>query len=607
MQKYNNYLINQTCFNIFFKQFIYLIKIYDNPYCYVSFTTRYMNFLNKTLFFFFYLFLGTILLCNAQTNSLELYIEINETVPEEVSQKITNPSVFNDYNSILEHLEQIVSSTQEQGYLNSRIVAVENLETNKIKAILYIGEKTNEITVTFNKDDFSKKEISTISIQVTDSSFTIPISKVEKSILILQQLKTEKGDPFASLQLTEFEKKKEGLAARLLLETQNKRIIDSIIIKGYEKLPVSFVKYYAGLKKGIIFSEKKIKEKNTILNSLFFLNSIKPPEVLFKKEKTQVYLYFEKRKNNTFDGILGFNTNEETNNLEFNGYLDLKLNNNLNYGEQLSLYYKADGRQQLNFQIAAKLPYLFRTPLGLDGSLGIFRRDSTFVNTTLKTQITYQARPSTKTSIGYENNVSTNLRNENLTNDVVDFSSNFVTSGVEYTKIQESSLFPIKALFQLEIGIGARSTTNTVENQYKLKAAGHYIFNFNSKNSLYVYNESGLLSSDTFFENELYRFGGITNIRGFNENSIDASVFSILATEYRYLLSPNLYVNSIIDLGYFENDVQIVDDNLYSFGLGLGLQTKTGLLKFALANGTINQNNFSFQNTKIHISLVSNF
>lgn len=542
---------------------------------------------------------------------LELRIKTTEDPPTNTNELLKSPLLFSDYNTLMTHANEVIVKLQEMGYIDSRIVSViedeKEGEKKPVSVLIYIGQQIYEITVLYNPDDFSKKEIATVANSNTNNSFTLDVKKIKTSIAKLQTIKTEKGDPFASIQLKDFARENGKLSARIFIETSKKRHIDSIVIKGYEKMPLSFVKHHAGIKKGMLFSEKKIKEKNNILDALPFLKSIKPPEVLFKKDSTQVYLYFEKRKNNTFDGILGFNTNEETNNLEFNGYLDLQLNNNLNYGEQLSIYYKADGREQLNFEIATTLPYLFKSPIGVTASLGLFRRDSTFINTTLKTRLNYQINPSIATNLGYENNVSTDLRNESNNTNVTDYSSNFITSGFSYNKTQTSELFPTKTLFNVEIGLGNRKTEANTQNQIKIQGRNSYIFNFNSKNSLYLYNETGFLSSDDYFENELFRFGGITNIRGFNENSIDASFYSVLATEYRYLFSPNLYINSIIDLGYFENTLTSIETNLYSFGMGLGLLTKTGLLRFALANGTANQNNFSFQNTKIHISLVSNF
>ena len=124
---------------------------------------------------------------------------------------------------------------------------------------------------------------------------------------------------------------------------------------------------------------------------------------------------------------------------------------------------------------------------------------------------------------------------------------------------------------------------------------------------LYLSNATSFLSSDTYLTNELFRFGGINSIRGFNENSIDASLFSVLNTEYRYQFGEGLYVHSIIDVAYFENQTVTLKEKLYSFGLGIGLQTKAGIFKFNIANGNSENQNFNFSNTKLHLSFRQDF
>ena len=132
-------------------------------------------------------------------------------------------------------------------------------------------------------------------------------------------------------------------------------------------------------------------------------------------------------------------------------------------------------------------------------------------------------------------------------------------------------------------------------------------FNLNYRNSIFIQNQTSVLFSESYLVNELFRFGGINSIRGFNENSIDASLFSIINTEYRYQFNDGIYVHSIIDLGYFESETISIKQNLYSFGFGLGLNTKAGLFKFNVANGNAQDSDFSFSNTKIHISISSKF
>src|SRR5690606_22800004 len=137
----------------------------------------------------------------------------------------------------------------------------------------------------------------------------------------------QRGNAFARLKLTEFEKtQNETLSATLFVDNGSIRTVDSIAVKGYEKFPRSFLKYYAGIKAGKVFNQKELVAQSENLNSLGFVNTIRPPEALFRKDSTTVYLYLEKQHNNHFDGILGFATDEETQKLALNGYLNLELN-----------------------------------------------------------------------------------------------------------------------------------------------------------------------------------------------------------------------------------------------------------------------------------------
>ena len=101
-------------------------------------------------------------------------------------------------------------------------------------------------------------------------------------------------------------------------------------------------------------------------------------------------MYIEKAKSNTFDGFLGFGTNEDTNKIEFDGYLNLNLTNNLNYGETLKLLYKSDENDQQTFDANVSMPYLFKSPIGVELNLNIFRKDSSFVTDRQSAKINYQ-------------------------------------------------------------------------------------------------------------------------------------------------------------------------------------------------------------------------
>ena len=543
---------------------------------------------------------------NAQ--NLHLKFKAQDPISQSTIDSLNLNTTFNNYLNLKEEADTLHHYLESIGFIENEMRSLKKKNDSTYVVFYHLGSKYKSIQLFYSEKDFSKRELLQVSKKVTDTYFILPFNAIEPSIDKLNVLKTKNGNVFARIKLENITKKRNSLFADVKLLKGDSRNIDSIIVKGYDKISKSHIKYYAGIKKGKKFNKSKLIEKNNILNTLGFVSVTKPPEILFKKDSTIVYLYLKKEKNNLFDGILGFATDENSQKLIFNGYLNLELNNNLNFGEQFLLNYKADGNDQQKFRARLTLPYLFNTPFGLITELKIFKRDSTFSTSDQLIKVKYQISPNSKTYLGYKSYESSNLRKDNsLYIDVEDYTSNFLLTGVSYSKTQNNVLFPIKTEIYLDSEIGSKETKNTNETQVRASLMFHYIFNLNYKNSIYLKNSTQLLNSENYLTNELFRFGGINSIRGFNENSIDASFYSVLNSEYRYQFNQDIYVHSIIDFAYFENKIIALKQKLYSFGIGIGLQTGTSIIKFSIANGNAENQNFNFSNTKIHIGISSKF
>ena len=147
-------------------------------------------------------------------------------------------------------------------------------------------------------------------------------------------------------------------------------------------------------------------------------------------------------------------------------------------------------------------------------------------------------------------------------------------------------LFNTKTLLDVQFETGNRTFEKQDTKQQQLALDAYHIFNLNQKNNIYLRGTGFGLFSDTYFENELARFGGINSIRGFEENSLSATQFGVLNTEYRYVFNNSIYIHTIIDFG---------------------LITKAGLLKFNFANGKNENQTFKFSNSQVHLSLTAFF
>ena len=359
------------------------------------------------IFLYLNIYTGFFLLAHSQ--DITLTVSFETSIPKTIEDALVVSQKHQDFNSVKKEVDRISSELEKFGYLENSMKSMKRISDSTAAASFYIGKRYTQLKVDYSNTPFTQNQVSLIAKNTKENYFIIPLQESKRALEKLNQLQTKNGNTFGKLKLTNLTTQDTIVIATLKTSASSKRTIDSIAIKGYQKFPASFIKYYAGIKKGAVFDSQQVVKKNNALNSLGFANSIKPPQALFEKEKTTLYLYLEKQNFNTFDGIIGFATNEQTQNITFNGYIDLVLNNNLNYGEQFVLKYKADGADQESLTLKTQLPYLFRTPFGIQAQLNIFRRDSTFSSASQNVKASYQISPSSSAHIGFKSKTSNEL------------------------------------------------------------------------------------------------------------------------------------------------------------------------------------------------------
>ena len=132
-----------------------------------------------------------------------------------------------------------------------------------------------------------------------------------------------------------------------------------MFLKGYEKFPKKFIDKFLGVKIGDKLDIKKLKNSSNYINSLKFVRQNREPEILFTKDSSIVYLYFEKLKQNNFDGLLSLSSGESDSRISIDGYLKLFLLNSLNYGETIKVDYNSVDEGLKILKTNFKVPYIF--------------------------------------------------------------------------------------------------------------------------------------------------------------------------------------------------------------------------------------------------------
>lgn len=493
------------------------------------------------------------------------------------------------------------------GYLNLLEIRFENIGDSLFVSHLDLGKHYRELKIYYNQALLSPSLLRQYTKNVTETFFVIPIENSETVLNAISRFYESKGFSFAQVQLKNIETKDDWVQATLNTEINEKRTIDKIVVKGYDNFPQNFIRYYANLRTGKKVSKDEIIRKSEQLRSLPFVSQTKPPEILFTANSTVVYLYLQKAKSSSFDGFLGFSNDQDTGDLTLNGTIDFRLNNTLNRGETFNLFWKDDGNDQSRFMVDVEIPYLFNAPFGAKLSLSLFRQDSTYVNVDRKFNLTYQLSERVRMSGGIKQYESNNLR-DIVINSVQDLDATFFNLDASYEITQADNLFfPRKLSLALNTEFGNRNSESEKSSQQRFGFRGLYQLGLNERNKILFRNTSEILLSPNYFENETYRFGGINSIRGFGENILAATTYSVVNTEYQYFASNTLYLHTLTDFAYLENEVTQLRDNLISFGFGLGLLTRAGILRLNYAIGKSKNSQFNFSESKVHVSLNARF
>ena len=531
-----------------------------------------------------------------------------------VTKKI--PSVVANKKEALDFLKNLQLEAIKKGYLGASVDSLSyqqdtlSVSFNTGKRYSYLQLNTSKETIDFIKKNshLSEKILTKSSVNPTE------LSRLLKQILLSLN---SNGYPFAQCYLENLTETTNELSADLTIQKGALFQLSEMHVKGDSAISTSFISTLIDLKIGELYDETKLAEISKKIAQLTYLKEIKPFELLFTDHGFEIYLYLKSVPLSSLNGVVGLQQNDQNKPVSFTGELDLKLLNTLKRGEQINLNWRSIQAQTQNLKASINYPFLFKSRFGVDGQFHLYKRDTTFLELKTTVGIQYALNSGSLLSVFYQNSTSSRLGGSSNNPLFTNLSSvNTNAYGISYSnRLVDYLPNPTKGRnIQASIAIGNRSAQNsdtsktiqstTVKGSIKLE----FYFPITARNVFHLSSKTDFYLAPIVYQNEVFRFGGQTSLRGFNEEELYGTTTSILSLEYRFLLDKNSNLFAFYDQALMENNAaNYYKDAPFGFGIGLSFGTKIGIFSISYALGKQFDNPILFSNGKVHFGYIAYF
>lgn len=530
---------------------------------------------------------------------------------------------FDEIASLNLKVENLKSYFIEKGYLETNIDST-YIIADTLCAVFHLGKpyylKNIDLVVDKNTDEHPLE-------------FRIPYIKVvsfkemKGSQLDILDYCLSNGYPFSTLNVSELEVENGKIEGVCNVNLNQRVVWDSMLVKGDSKINPKFLENHIGIKPGQAYDEKKFEAISQLIEKLDFISEIKPPELEFFDGVARVHNYLKKESANRFDGIVGFQNNNKTDKLELTGEVNLSLVNSFRRGEHIQFNWRKLEESSQNLKLGLQYPYIFNSKLGADFSFQLLKQDSSYVNTNLNLGLNFQLSNNSILNLFYQLKSSSLISTKQFAGitvlpDFADSKSNLLGFQYEYQQL-DRRYNPLKGWnLKFEIAGGENKIKKNIkipnelyddiELETKIFESSLSLKNYIPIRSKWVFHWQVMgawMKRENYFENDLFRLGGMKTIRGFNEDSFRASKYAIARQEFRFVPSHTTSIYLFYDYAWYEQEIlnKNLSDRPKGYGFGFNFSTGSGLFTLNYALGSQNEQSTDLKSAKIHFGFLAKF
>ena len=524
---------------------------------------------------------------------------------------------YRDTGTLRLKLNKSLNNIRNAGFLAASYDSL-SYESDTIKAWLYTGQQYRWGSLSINKAD---------SMLLNSMGFSVPVNKYEvidlkKFNAFRKQIVTfleNRGYPFARVDLENLPSwNTDTLTASFLIKQGNRYFIDSIMIKGNDPVSHKYLYPALGLYPGMAYNDEKIQKIPENIEKIPFLNQIRNFELEFSEdERVNVFLYLERASNNQADGLIGILPANQGQ-VKFTGQFDLRLSNLMKRGEELIINWKSLEEKSQELFLHIDYPYLLLQSFGISADLEIYKKDTSYLSRTLEAGIPFYINNQIQMKVFGDFESSSLIAKSAAAQNRYE---NFIKWHYGISYLYNNLDFPLNPSKGMKMEIfgsvgkkkegsgnaGQTSAETGIDLSWFHRLFGSWVLH-TSALGRYKYLEKKKAPT-RFKENELYRFGGINALRGFDDNAFLAPIYSVVSLELRYLLSKNSNLYAFSDLGWYHKDSSsgIVEDFPWGFGLGAHIDSGNGIFYISYALGKQSDVPIYLESAKIHLGYISTF
>lgn len=572
--------------------------------------------------------------------ALEYHMSDKDTTtsPESLGLKIVFPS----QNDCFLYIESLSKQQKAKGYISFSIDST-RYDPEGGQVWIYIGKryrwkniilKSNEASIFqslgYNENNFSGKNLDLEKLEQFQ----------EKALVYMEN----HGYPFASFSIDSLVIEEDLVSGQWVMDKGPHYKIDSITVTGSAKISNFFLQQYLDIPKGSYYRKDRLDAVSRRLMELPYLVETHAWDMTLVGTGSALNLYLDSKRSSQINALIGLlpSNPQLGGKLLVTGEANLNLKNAIGGGESIGLNWQQLQVKSPRLNLMFQQPYMFKSKFGFDFNFDLFKKDSSFLNLNLLLGLQYMVSTRQQGKIFFQGfrtnliNVDTNqVKASKSLPEFLDISTSNLGLDYQYNNT-DYRLNPRKGneLFVVLTGGLRKIRKNTTitslttdalgkpfnyeglydslslrSYQLKLKLYGAHYFQTGKQSTVKAGLNAGWLQTENPFKNEVFQIGGYKLLRGFDEESIYASQYTVGTIEYRYLIGINAYLFGFADGGWAQSNTftESISHTYLGTGFGISLETKAGLLNLSYAVGKRDDTPFSFRQSKIHFGFVTIF